>query len=84
MWIGGILYSYNDWQYFWLYPSSIKAAVNNNNLPKQGGGGVGVGWRGVLGYFVKTQSQTISVQDAKQRTLQDGCSSNTSHIWQLQ
>lgn len=39
--------------------------------------GVGAGG---LGYFHKPQSQTISVQDAKQRTLQDGCSSNTSHI----
>lgn len=31
----------------------------------------------------QSQSQTISVPEAKQRSLQDGCSSNTSHIWQL-
>lgn len=28
----------------------------------------------------QSQSQTISVPEAKQRSLQDGCSSNTSHI----
>ncbi len=38
----------------------------------------------LAGAFVKFQSQTISVPEAMQRSLQDGCSSNTSHIWQLQ
>lgn len=28
----------------------------------------------------KSQSQTISVPEARQRSLQDGCSGNTSHI----
>lgn len=33
--------------------------------------------------FVKSRSQTISVSEAEQRSLQGGGSSNTSHIWQL-
>lgn len=39
--------------------------------------------RGSSRHFVKSPSQTISVQEATQRPLQDGCSSNTSHIWQV-